>query len=104
MDSRSAVQPLENNQALITISRPSTSSEQADQKLYEFRAVETIEEFFRPQITKDDMTSQIYNTDLEGAESFEVPGANTTQKTFNEPPKIRMGFPNMSYLNPDLKG
>ena len=82
--------------------------------MYEFRAVETIEEFFRPQIAKDDMTSQIYNTDLEGAdcqfptkisaESFLVPGANTTQKTFNEPPKIRMGFPNMSYLNPDLKG
>ena len=80
MDSRSAVQPLENNNYLATVSRPSTGSEQdQDKKPYEFRAVETIEEFFRPQINKDDMnTSQIFNTDIEGAESFVVPGAENT--------------------------
>ena len=48
----------------------------------EFRAVETIEEFFRPELAKqqDEMNSQIFNTDIEmnEGESFVMPGANLT--------------------------
>lgn len=65
MDSRSAYEPLENNMQLITVSRPSTgsASESADQNSVknagdgvgegmEFRGIETIEEFFRPELAK----------------------------------------------------
>ena len=112
MDSRSAREPFENNHQLITISRPSTTSNNEktiEVKDYEFRAVETIEEFFRPELVKqDDLNSQIFNTDIdmEGAESFIAPGANTTHKTFMDQTQgqFRMGFPDMSYLNPDRNG
>jgi hypothetical protein len=85
MDSRSAYEPLENNKQLVTVSRPSTGSadhknikadsekkmkkeppiqvihvkdEGKKDKNMEFRAVETIEEFFRPELAKqDDMNS-----------------------------------------------
>ena len=56
-------------------------------KNMEFRAVETIEEFFRPELAKqDDMNSQIFNTEFEinEGESFLIPGADTTQKTFEK--------------------
>jgi hypothetical protein len=117
MDSRSAYEPLENNKQLITVSRPSTGSAEPSNvkaesetklkmkkeppiqvihvkdekgkkdKNMEFRAVETIEEFFRPELAKqDDMNSQIFNTEFEinEGESFLIPGADTTQKTFEK--------------------
>lgn len=51
------------------------------------------------------MNSQIFNTEFEmnEGESFVIPGADTTQKSF-EKGQFRMGFPDMSYLNPDKVG
>jgi hypothetical protein len=53
------------------------------------------------------LNSQIFNTEFEinEGESFVIPGADTTQKTFEKTQlKFRMGFPDMSYLNPNING
>ncbi len=43
------------------------------------------------------------HTDFNEAESFQIPGADDTF-TKNTSPQLRMGFPDMSYLNPDRQG
>ena len=134
MDSRSAYEPLEKNQMLGTVSRPSTgggSKSDRDQqkpvisivpslpaaknpgaakivdeeKALEFRAVETIEEFFRPELAKqDDINSQIFNTDFNES-TYNVHDTNYQPKNEqNQAKPQRMGFPDMSYLDPSKKG
>jgi hypothetical protein len=112
MDSRSAYQPLENNMQLETISRPSSGSQTVKssrlqkQSDVEFRAVETIEEFFRPALVKqnDETNSQILNTELEGESYMHDTAQNPTIQYDQTGASMRKGFPDMSYLNPDKVG
>lgn len=83
-----------------TVSRPTSESGKDVQQEQEFRGIETIEEFFRPEL-KD--MSQMFQTDYNETESYKIPGADDTF-TKNDAPVIRMGFPDMSYLNPDRNG
>lgn len=95
-----------------TSSDASKSSEsRSNQTAIEFRAVQTIEEFFRPQLAQQNgtnLTSNMLNidSDINDGESFAVPRKDSTlEKSFSHnKPSQRMGFPNMNYLNPDLQG
>lgn len=87
-----------------------SNSNQDDNAAIEFRAVETIEEFFRPKLQGKHnitLTSQILNTDSEinDGESFKIPGSDITDTNFYQAkPQPRMGFPNMKYLDPEIQG
>ena len=81
----------------------------SDKGMIEVRAVQTIEEFFRPQLDQQNnktFTSKMMITESDNDDkSYAFPGTESLQENYTtEQPKLKLGFPNMKYMDPSIQG